>query len=393
MREDRYLDLFKEKGYCIIKEIDIRFDNDISYIQLQEALISKLENTFSGLSQESFFDDDSKDKLCPYKIYFDKSRVEINIIRDLKTYVEEVLTINREIEKQNTVNRQNSYTYYRGHSSWRYLLKPSIYREDNIKLLENEDRLFRDITASNPHFFHDCNTTLEMLVTLQHHGISTRLMDITDNPLISLFFACNGKPIDGIHGEVTVFNVPEHNVKYYDSDKVSVLANLTKCNIEFDISSFSSSDIEWRKINAYMGLGRQEKINECMEKEILEFNKIKIISELVHFIREDKAYFLPRVDPVHLDNFVVVVKPKMVIDRIVNQSGAFVLFGIKKSKRVCSDLNINAEGFKQKIIIIPSIYKQTIMKDLKLFNINDSTVFCDMDNTARYFKDKYMSTK
>ena len=393
MRVDKYLDLFNKKGYCIIKEIDTRFDNS-EFINSQENLFSQIDNKLNSISYEkvSFVNDDSKDNLYPYKIYFDTSKVEIKVIRNLKAYVEEILNINHQIEKLNTEEKLNSYTYYRGHSSWRFLLQPSIYREGNGSLLENEDRMFRDIIASKPHLFNDCNSTLEMLVKMQHHGIPTRLLDLTDNPLISLFFACNeNDEVDkGIHGEVTVFNVAQEKFKYYDSDTVSVLANLVKCNFHFDISDFNlTGDVEWRKLCAYDAVDKKQKWNDYFEKKTTEFNKIKIISELVHFIRDDKPYFLPRVFPSHLDNFSLVVKPKMSIDRIVNQSGAFVLFGIKKAKSSCADFNINTEGYKKKVLIIPSIYKKQIIKELKLFNINDSTVFCDFDNTAKFFKEKY----
>lgn len=393
MRKNKVLDLFNKKGYCIIRDIDTRF-NKADFMESQKTLISQLEDELNNISYDKikFINDNGEDKLDPYIIYYDTSKVEIQIIQSLNTYVESIIKINQQIENQNANDKKNSYTYYRGHSSWRYIHQPSIYREGNEKLLENEDRIFRDIISSKPHFFNDCNTTLDMLVKMQHYGIPTRLLDLTDNPLISLFFACNANDDEdkGIHGEVTVFNVPQEKFKYYDSDTVSVLSNIVKCNKDFDISGFSFCEgIDWIKLVGYYAPNKQEKISEYQEKKVIEFNNIKVISELVHFIREDKPYFLPRVVPIHLDNFSIVVKPKMAIDRIINQSGAFVLFGIKKSKNICADFNINTEGYKQKVLIIPSIFKKQIIRELKLLNINESTVFCDFDSTANFFKDKY----
>jgi len=391
MRIQRMLELFNEKGYYIIEEIDNRFYNEKT-ISNKEVFLSEIEKSLNSFNYDKirFINDDQMENLSPYRIYFDKSKVSIHIIQDLKTYVDTIIKINHEIEKQNIYNNKYSYTYYRGHSNWKFLLQPSIYRKENENLLKNEDRVFRDIVASKPHFFNDCNTTLDMLVKMQHHGMPTRLLDLTDNPLISLFFACNDNN-DGnkeIHGEITVFNVPQEKFKYYDSDTVSVLANISKCNNTFDISHLISDD-ELEILNEYYAIDERNKIDKYIENIITEFNAKKSISELVHFIREDKPYFLPKVVPIHLNNFSTVVKPKMAIDRIINQSGAFVLLGIKKTKNICADFNINTEGYKQNVLIIPSVFKKGIIKELKLFNINESTVYCDFDSTAKFFKDEY----
>lgn len=380
--KSKWVSIFNKKGYCIIKQPDKVCDREV-IIESKERKIENFKEEVKGCSlAEVAFKEDEDIDFDEFKIFFDEDRVDITIIKNLNEYVSNILELDR---------NQDSEFYYRGHSDYKYLLQPSIYREDNKNILDKEDKLFRDIISSKPHFFNDCETTLDKLVKMQHHGIPTRLLDLTDNPLIALFFACKASENEkNKHAEVNIFNIPEEKIKYYDSDTVSVLSNIAKCSNNFNTDNFNVFEgEEWLKLRSYFAPDRERRINEYYLNKIEEFNRTKKISELVHFIRDEKPYFLPKVDMKHLDNFSLVVKPKLSIDRIINQSGAFVLFGMKKEKSECSDFNINKEGYKQKVLLIPAAYKESILEELKLFNINESTVFCDMDSTARFFKEKY----
>lgn len=377
MLSDEVIKTFKKKSYCIIQDQSSLIERKRYnyYKKVQQPIIDELneKNTLIEIETKSY-SDHKGEKYPQYTIYFDKNKVNIEIITSLTEFVSEILKID---------NKPSTYIYYRGHSDWKYPFKPSIYREENRNILNNEDKMFRDIISSKPHFFNDCATTLEKLVKMQHHGLPTRLLDLTENPLIALFFACSSNRNKDKQGEVTVFNVAENKLKYYDSDTVSVLANLVKSPIEFDINRNTSDYYTTKKFD----FSFPDKNDEKSERELL--NEKEDILKLLHNIREDKPYFLDRIDPQHLKNYSLVVKPKMAIDRIINQSGAFVLYGINSSKRNCAEMNINVKGYKSRVLIIPSIFKEDILDQLKLFNINESSVFCDIDSTAKFFKDKY----
>ena len=125
--------------------------------------------------------------------------------------------------------------FYRGHSDFIYPLTPSIYR--NQGWIRNEDVLFKELVLRCPNDFLTQESTFQTLVKMQHYSLPTRLLDLTANPLIALFFAST--PIAGRAnvGEVLVFSVPKRDIKYFDSDTVSVIANISRRPHAFRIPS------------------------------------------------------------------------------------------------------------------------------------------------------------
>lgn len=174
-------------------------------------------------------------------------------------------------------------------------------------------------------------------------------------------------------GAVYLFSIPEDKVKHYDSDTVSVLANLAKCKIS-------------------------EQCSACLSVE--DFNEQPDIKFLLHQIKGEKPHFLPRIQPLDLSN-LFFVKAKNGNQRIANQMGAFLIFGlgVKQVKASGSDGEVNlltksehaevtAEWIKKKLII-PKECKADILKELAQLGITESYIYPGMEQYAKELKKRY----
>ncbi len=71
---------------------------------------------------------------------------------------------------------------------------------------------------------------LGQLMTAQHFGLPTRLLNVTRNPLVALFHstAPNRQSDEPSDGRLHVLAVRKSMVKPYNSHSVSVVANFTR---------------------------------------------------------------------------------------------------------------------------------------------------------------------
>lgn len=249
--------------------------------------------------------------------------------------------------------------FFRGHSDSNYLLRPSVMRMPSIEI--NESEIYHQMLINCPNDFEKCHSHLEKLVKMQHYGLPTRLIDITRNMLVALFFACESHP--EAFGELLLISVDNDKIKYPQSDTVSILASLPVFSKEMQ-----------QKFNNFAS---DESISD------LEFNKQ--IARLTYEVRLEKPAFVPDVRKEDiLRNYIVFSLKNN--NRIVKQDGAFILCGLSAEKDSLKEFRYYS---KDKKVVILIRNKDKILEQLELFSINRAALFPEIESVAEYLKNKY----
>ncbi|GAB1381539.1 hypothetical protein MASR1M49_43860 [Pararhodobacter aggregans] len=118
---------------------------------------------------------------------------------------------------------------FRGQKYTEWKTIPKLFREE-VGIYEHEKSAVRDLISVHPQEFHSDDTMFDRLVRMQHYGLPTRLLDVTTNPLVALYFACEDHVVrdEPQDGKVQAFFPPDAQMRYYDSDWVGCLGRVDK---------------------------------------------------------------------------------------------------------------------------------------------------------------------
>lgn len=249
------------------------------------------------------------------------------IIKDIVDYYKWLNDVSAVNNNEAKLDFLQSKVFYRGQSNKEWSLKPSLFRfNDKVNGINYEHTLINNAVRRLYKGLSMLNANIDKLVYLQHYGLPTRLLDITFNLLIALFFACNNED-------------KEDGAVYYGYYKDEQNDEIITAIADYIFNKQINTDY-------YTCLNYFKNINENYIEELKN----------VHY------YISPFNNP-----------------RIKVQNGAFIIAPIFFGKdnntslfnRDLNDMNI----FNKKRAIIPKESKHTILKQLSSLDFDYGTIF------------------
>lgn len=216
-------------------------------------------------------------KLYVHKDY--KSKIHFIFSKDGGAEKEELR------ELLDIMGNEDTEEYFRGQADAAWILNASIKREP--KFLNFEAEMYYDILSLKPSAFQNDNSVYERLITMQHYELPTRLLDITRNPLVAIFFACNNWDKHFNDGLIYAFS-PSSKMKFlnFEDKKLESLESIYKKQKKTD--DFLSS------VSYLKGVAKNQRINNQSGDFIFVGDGANILNDLndlphMHIVIDSKT--------------------------------------------------------------------------------------------------------
>ena len=286
-------------------------------------------------------------------------------ISNLKSYVDHILGLR---EATQTDGETSAKWFFRGQKCSQWSVRPNIFRGSTLK---NEFKMIEEASRQRPSEFKENSKDFNILTKLQHYGLGTRLLDVTLNPLVALYFATE-----------------EHNEFIMGKDKRGKMEPQDG-RIFYKYAYFHSLNaMETRIACALPFIDFTSDFNLDCLCETLENSKVISLEEKKMLCNDN---FKSLIETIQKSYFVVTSHSN---DRLMRQSGAFIVptaikiindssNNLKLAKKAFCDLD---GEFDEQCIIVPSSAKESIRDELDFFNINEATLFPELEHQMQYIQ-------
>ncbi|WP_276850589.1 FRG domain-containing protein [Enterocloster lavalensis] len=236
--------------------------------------------------------------------------------------------------------------YYRGQLEKYTTISPSIARDPGYS--SNESAIYHESIKMKKEEFNGLLMPLEKLAKLQHYGIPTRLVDVTINPLIALYFAVEN--VDDLSpGNVYLYLVEGYLFDSKEAKLLSILPTIPSHEVNSVIAAYEN----------IFG-------DSLSQEEVLEIVSTPIIIQY--------SDTLQNLNP-----------------RLLSQQGTFLICGNEVVNGIITNSLKSLDTIAPSVIIrIPYEYKKKVKNELDLkYSINQTRIYPELPSVASYIKEKY----
>lgn len=300
-------------------------------------------------------------------------------IKSIADYIDYVSELSAKFDK--------SELWFRGHSDRSFKAEPSVLRTPDWKAREQE--MLNQLLAERPASFDADVNSFERLARAQHYGLPTRLLDVTSNPLVALYFATepstegeqsSRRTTKRKAGEIIVFRVKKGQRRFYSDRVVELLSSLT---------FVEHSDKKMLR-NAYLEAREKAQVEypEDPEKFVSEIKNGFYKSPLVCAFLGRNPEVAKLWDEAHPDFLaeIVTVQPRRIDKRIEAQSGAFMLFGLFSPESEKRERFFLKDLVREEVYISPRD-KAPLRKQLAVIGVEERHLFPSLELSAKEIKE------